>query len=266
MNHLLRELAPVSEAAWAQIDSEARSRLVPALAARRLVDFSGPRGWDHSALNLGHAMTIDAPPVNGVEAQLREVLPLVELRAPFTLTLQALENADRGSRAIDLAGLDHAARQMALAENIAVLHGYPMASIRGISELSSHEPIAVSDDWTAYPSSVATATERMRMVGVDGPYGLALGNESWLGVAETIEGGYPLMKHLRDILGGPIVWAPGIEGGIVISQRGGDFSLECGQDISVGYSGHDQTEVSLYLEQSFTFWVLEPDAAVALHL
>jgi len=52
-NHLLRSLAPISGAGWALIDDEARDRLGVALAARRLVDFSGPHGWQHSATNLG---------------------------------------------------------------------------------------------------------------------------------------------------------------------------------------------------------------------
>ncbi len=42
MSHLLREHAPITEANWSLIDDEARERLTPALAARKLVDFSGP--------------------------------------------------------------------------------------------------------------------------------------------------------------------------------------------------------------------------------
>ena len=66
MNHLLRELAPISEAGWEQLDQEARERLTPALAARRLVDFSGPHGWEHSATNLGRVEPLDNSPVEGV--------------------------------------------------------------------------------------------------------------------------------------------------------------------------------------------------------
>jgi uncharacterized linocin/CFP29 family protein len=44
MNHLLRSLAPISDAGWELLDREARECLAPALAARKLVDFSGPLG------------------------------------------------------------------------------------------------------------------------------------------------------------------------------------------------------------------------------
>jgi len=267
MNHLLREVAPLSEAAWAQVDDEARTRLTTYLAARRLVDFTGPAGWKHSALNLGTSTQIDGPAkVDGVQARTRRVLPLVELRVPFTLSRAELDDADRGNEDINLDPLAQAAAAIALAENLAVFHGYRPASIAGITEASSHEPIAVNRGLEEFPKFVAHGVERLRLTGIDGPYGLALSSKVWTDVVETTEhGGYPLFNHLSRILdGGPIVWAPGLEGGVVVSQRGGDFMFDCGQDLSVGYLAHDAATVTLYLEESFTFRVLSDDAAVAL--
>ena len=77
MNHLLRSLAPISDSAWQMLDGEARDRLVPALAARKLVDFSGPHGWEHSATNLGRTMALPGAPCDGVTARQRRVLPLM---------------------------------------------------------------------------------------------------------------------------------------------------------------------------------------------
>ena len=73
-----------------------------------------------------------------------------------------------------------------------------------------------------------------------------------------------MFDHLRKILGGPIVWAPGVEGAVVLSVRGGDFLFESGQDLSVGYDHHDVDNVYLYIEESFTFRVATPEAAVVL--
>ena len=101
--------------------------------------------------------------------------------------------------------------------------------------------------------------------GIDGPYGLALGPDPYTRVLETGEhGGYPLLDHLRKILGGPLVWSPGVSGAVVVSMRGGDFLFESGEDLSIGYAGHDADAVSLYLEESFSFRVVTPEAAVAL--
>jgi uncharacterized linocin/CFP29 family protein len=94
---------------------------------------------------------------------------------------------------------------------------------------------------------------------------LAIDPAIYTGIVETAEhGGYLLLDHLRKILGGAVVWAPGVQGGVVLSQRGGDFVMESGQDLSVGYRDHDAEVVRLYVEESFSFRVAEPDAAVAL--
>jgi uncharacterized linocin/CFP29 family protein len=264
MNHLLRERAPVTEAGWQLLDEEARERLQPALAARRLVDFSGPHGWEHSATNLGRTEPLAFPPSEGVSGLRRRVLPLVELRADFELARAELRDADRGADDTDLDALDSAAHEIAVAENVAVFHGWAGA-IDGIAEGSPHEPIPLGDAPGAYPRAVATAVERLLLTGIAGPYGLALGNEHYRRVIETAEaGGYPLQDHLRKIVEGPIVWAPGVIGGLVVSQRGGDFIVDSGQDVSVGYDSHDADVVRLYLEESFSFHAATPEAAVAL--
>ena len=64
MNHLLRSHAPITDTAWSRLDAEGRERLVPALGARKLVDFSGPLGWGHSATNLGRVSEVRAPGEN----------------------------------------------------------------------------------------------------------------------------------------------------------------------------------------------------------
>jgi uncharacterized linocin/CFP29 family protein len=265
VNHLLRGHAPITDATWAELDTEARERLTLALAARKLVDFGGPHGWDHSATNLGRVDALDAAPVDGLDAARRRVLALVELRAPFALERAELANVDRGAADIDLAALDAAAHRLATAENVAVFHGWPQAAIEGITEASPHPAIALDDDFAAYPGHVAKAVELLLEAGIAGPYGIALGSDGYTGVVETTEhGGYPLLDHLRKILGGPIVWAPGVRGAVVLSLRGGDFLFESGQDLSIGYSHHDAETVSLYLEESFSFRVATPEAAVTL--
>ena len=50
----------------------------------------------------------------------------------------------------------------------------------------------------------------------------------------------------------------------MLSQRGGDFLFESGQDLSVGYHTRDRDSVELYITESFTFRVLEDRAAIVL--
>ena len=265
MSHLLRPQAPVSQAGWKLLDDEARERLTPALAARKVVDFSGPHGWDHSSTNLGRVEELPDAPGDGVAAGQRRVLGLIELRAHFAISRAQLDDAERGAVDIDLDTLDRAARRIAIAENAAVFHGMSSAGVRGITEVASHEQIALGEDCEVYPRHVAKAVDALRAEGIGGPYGLALSPEGHTHVLETAEhGGYPLMQHLGEILGGPIVWAPGVNGGVVVSMRGGDFLFESGQDLSIGYENHDADSVQLYLEESFSFRVATPEAAVPL--
>jgi uncharacterized linocin/CFP29 family protein len=265
MSHLLRAHAPITETGWSLIDEEARERLTPGLAARKLVDFSGPGGWELSATNLGRVKPLAETPGDGLVAAQRRVLPLVELRADFAVQRSELRDGDRGAEDVDFDALDEAARAIARAENSAVFHGWGAAEIVGIADASTHEAITLGDDCSRYPRHAAKAVESLLSVGIDGPYGMALGPVPYRRVLETGEnGGYPLLDHLRKILAGPLVWAPGVEGAVVLSMRGGDFLFECGQDLSVGYQSHDADAVQLYLEESFSFRVVTPEAAVPL--
>ncbi|MDO5743477.1 MAG: family 1 encapsulin nanocompartment shell protein [Micrococcaceae bacterium] len=177
---------------------------------------------------------------------------------------ELLDN-DRGAADVDLQSLDAAALRMASMENTAVLHGWPQASISGVTDSTPNPGIPRVKDFNDYPKRVAKAVAMLLGNGIGGPFAMAMGPGHYTAVMEFTErGGYLLAEHIRQILGGPIVWAPGVSGAIVLSQRGGDFLFESGQDLSVGYSHHDADSVHLYLEQSFTFRSATPEAAVWL--
>lgn len=264
MNHLLRGHAPITEVGWDVVDTEARQRLVAALAARKVVDFSGPHGWTHSSSNLGRTEAL-AGPCEGVSARLRRVMPLVELRADFEVRLDELFDAERGALDIELSSLDRAAHSIAVAENAAVFHGFAAGGVTGIAEASPHDARPLGDV-PGYPNVVAGAVELLLRSGISGPYALVVDPATWTRIIETDEGGgHLLADHLRKILDGPLVWAPGVTGGVLLSMRGGDFLFESGEDLSIGYRHHDATTVQLYIEETFSFRIASPDAAIALH-
>jgi uncharacterized linocin/CFP29 family protein len=268
MNHLMRDLAPLSAAAWEEIDSEARQRLTPQLGARAVVDWAGAGGdWKRSAANLGRTSRLDGPPpgVTG-EARVRQrrVLPLAEVRVPFTVDRTELDDAERGALDLELDDLARAARVLAEIENRAVFHGWPEAGFHGIVPGAQHSTAKLGTDPADYAVAIARAVETLRIAGVEGPYALAADPETYTRIAESDEGGHLLAEHLTKILGGKVAFVPGMDGAVVLSQRGGDFVLDVGQDVAVGYSHHDADTVSLYLEESFAFRLIEPDAACAL--
>jgi uncharacterized linocin/CFP29 family protein len=264
MNDLLRELAPISEAAWGEIEAEAKRTLKAMLAARKLVDFKGPLGWEAGAISLGRAQALKSSPQSGVQARLRRMQPLVELRVPFELSREELEAIGRGAQDIDLDAVREAARAAALAEDRAVFHGYAEAGIGGIVDASAASRCAITEDYTKYLASVAEALHKLRAAGIGGPYAIALGPRCFTGLGKTMLGGFPALEQLRRLLDGPIVSAPAVDGAVLLSQRGGDFELTVGQDFSLGYLDHSATSVRLYLQESMTFRVLSPEAAVPL--
>jgi len=241
LSHLHRELAPISETAWKQIEKEATRTLRTFLAARQVVDFSGPHGWDYSADSLGRLERVPGP-VDGIEAGIRVVQPLVELRHAFSMSRADIDDIDRGRADPDLSMVIEAAKRAALAED---------------------HIVEIGDDYAEYPRLIAQAVSTLREAGIDGPYAAVLGPRCWTGVVETTEyGGYPVLEHLRLILGGPVVWGPAVDGAMVLSVRGDDFELTCGEDMAIGYISHGPDAVQLFLEESIGFRVITPEAAV----
>src|SRR5882672_11048092 len=263
MNNLHRELAPISDAAWAQIEEETKRTLKRYLAGRRVVDVQGPAGSGLSAVGTGHLQEIAAPK-EGILARQREVKALVELRVPFELERQAIDDVERGANDSDWQPAKDAARQLAYAEDGAIFDGYTAAGIVGIRQGTSNPKMTLPADVRQYPDAIAQALSQLRLVGVNGPYTVLLGAEAYTALAETSDHGYPVLEHVKRLVDDRIVWEPEIYGAFVLTTRGGDFELHIGQDVSIGYLSHTDTAVQLYLQESFTFMMLTAEAAVAL--
>ncbi len=263
MNNLHRELAPISDAAWASIEEEARRTFTAHLGGRRVVDVTGPGGTTLAAVGTGHLSDAE-PPAQDVIARVRLSQPVVELRVPFTVGRQAVDDVERGAKDPDWQPVKDAARTIAFAEDRAVLEGYPAAGIRGIRESSSNPALALPPNAVHYPDVVSQAVSSLRLAGVGGPYALLLNAAAYTALSETSDHGYPVREHVAQALDGEIIWAPAIDGALVLSTRGGDYELHLGQDLSTGYASHDATSVELYFQESMAFLVHTTEAAVAL--
>lgn len=263
MNNLFRELAPVTDAAWAEIEEEATRTFKRNIAGRRIVDVNGPSGLSQSCVGTGHTQKVD-PPAQGVSSRLRLTRPLVELRVPFTLSREAIEDVERGSQDSDWDPVKEAANTLALVEDRAIFEGYPAAQIEGIRANSSNAPIELPTDVRELPNAISKALSELRLAGVDGPYSVLLDAETYTEVSETSDHGYPIREHLKRLIEGDIIWAPAIDGAFVVTTRGGDFDLQLGQDVSIGYTSHNAETVELYLQESLTFLAYTGEASVAL--
>ena len=267
MNNLHRELAPVSDAAWASIEAEARRTFERHVAGRRVVDVQGPDGPTLASVTTGHIAEIEPPggDADGIVTWLRGAQQLIMLRVPFALSRLDVDNVERGALDSDWQPVKDAARQVAFAEDRAIFDGYPAAGITGVKASSSNSILTLPEDVREYPTVVSQAVSALRLAGVDGPYSLLLSAPAYTLVSETSDHGYPIRDHLARVVNGEIIWAPAVSGAFVLTGRGGDFELRLGQDLSIGYLSHDSEYVQLYFQESLTFLVYTTEASVALN-
>jgi uncharacterized linocin/CFP29 family protein len=265
MNNLHRELAPISDAAWADIEEETTRTLKRHLAGRRVVDVRGSGSVGLSAVGTGHLKTIAAPG-DGILARQRDVKALVEFRVPFELDRQQIDDVERGANDSDWQPVKDAAQKIAYAEDRAIFEGYAAAGIVGVRQGTSNPTMTLPADVRLYPDAIAQALGQLRLVGVNGPYSVLLGAEAYTALAEVSDNGYPVLEHIKKLVKDEIIWAPAIAGAFVLTTRGGDFDLHIGQDVSIGYLSHNDSAVRLYLQETLTFLLLTTEAAVALAL
>jgi uncharacterized linocin/CFP29 family protein len=262
---LHRSQAPLAEKAWQEIDDAVSQILRAQLRGRAVVDVDGPLGLEAAAVGLGR-LDVGANPEPGkVGWGVHRVQPLIEVRVDFELDRWELDNLARGAEDVDLGPAEDAATAVARFEDNAVFNGFQDGSITGLATLAEHEPVALPLDRDGFLESVARGILALRDAGIDGPYALVLGKEAYHFLA-TQTGGYPLEKQVRSLLDAPVIYAPVVDGAVLVSQRGGDFALTLGQDLVVGYEGRSSDKVMLFLTESFTFRVIEPGACLALPL
>ncbi|RNI23901.1 family 1 encapsulin nanocompartment shell protein [Flexivirga caeni] len=264
MNNLHRELAPISDAAWGEIEEEARRSFSIRAAARRVVDVPEPRGVELAAVGTGHFHELAAPS-GQVLAKGREARPVVEFRARFTVSRTEVDNVERGAQDSDWQPVKDAAAALAYAEDRTVFYGSSDEQIAGMAPESTNARISLPQDVTEAPAAVASAINTLRLADVAGPYSLLLSPELYTALSETTDHGYPVRDHVARLLGdGHLIWAPAVDGALLVSERGGDYTLQLGQDVSIGYLSHDADTVELYLQESLTFLINTAEACVTI--
>jgi uncharacterized linocin/CFP29 family protein len=228
------------------------------------VDFDGPHGASLGAVNLGRLEIPHEEGPGGVPWGMRRVAPLIEVRLPFVVAQLELDNITRGCKDADLSTLEDAARKLVYFEETAIYRGFEAGRVDGIISSSKHPAIQLPKNAEEITKTVAEGVKALGVSGVGGPYALVLGADTYYPLMQAGRGGYPPKRIIRDTLGGEILWSPALDGGVLLSTRGGDFELVVGQDISIGYAMHDRENVELYLTESFTFRVLDPAAVIPL--
>ena len=261
MDILKKELAPITTEAWEEIIETASELFKTHLAVRKFADVEGLHGLQLGAVSRGRLNMPENQKVKGLKYGMQQVQPLVEARASFSLDIWELDNIARGAEDLDLDALEDAAKKMAEFEETTIYNGLKDANLDGLKKSSENQPISFPEDPSKILHAATEAVAKMKSEAVEGPYSLVVDLEKWEKISSYVEG-YPLRLQLENILEGTIILAPHLQGAFLVSERGGDFRLTLGQDLSIGYESHDQNKVQLYFTESFTFQVLDPAAII----
>ncbi|NLV82779.1 MAG: bacteriocin family protein [Synergistaceae bacterium] len=263
MDILKRSLAPIFPAAWDEIDEQAKIALKAVLAGRKVVDVTGPLGWNCDAVSEGTLSLVEKSPVENVNYGIRESLPLVEIRIPFILSMWDVDNISRNSKTVDFTPVIEAARKAALFEDTAIFQGLEEAGILGLEIEADNETVELGLDDESILTAVVEGMTTLNDRSMEGPYALVCSLPLWKKI-KTSAKGYPLLKRIKDALGDDcrIVLSPQYETAMLISMKEGNNELVIGQDFSIGYQSHTNTEVCFYITETFTFRVLAPESIV----
>ncbi len=266
MDILKRSISPISDAAWDEIDEQAVKVLKSRLSGRKFVDVLGPFGWDHAVVSTGRLDVSAGEDKEDVRWGVHVVQPLVETRSFFEMDIWELDNVARGVKDLELDNLISAAEKIASFEENALYNGFEPGCIVGLAQAGEEHQISVT---TENPRSIMAGVSEglvfFQKSAVEGPYILVAGPQLWKAIDVAGEG-YPLRKRITSLFDGGIILAPELEGGFLVSSRGGDFELTLGQDFSIGFECSTGDKVQFFMAESFSFRVLEPNAVVPLVL
>ena len=264
MDWLKRDVAPLSARTWKEIDDAAVRAAKQELAARRVADFEGPKGWEHVAEPLGTRQPAPRSR-SGALCSIPDVILVHEIRKEFALSWDAVDAFERGARVLETLPAEHAARDVALAEDELAFHGGPRTT--GFLRAEAGPKHALGD-WSN-PAQVAgdliAAVSKLDETGIAGPYAAVLDPSRFYAyLRAAAERRVSTEADRLEGLFTGIHRSAVIRGGAVFSLRGGDFLLIVGGDLTVGYRNHDEGAVHLFCVETVGAHLLNPAAVCAL--
>lgn len=261
---LYRNLAPISNEAWEEIDERASEVLKSYLSARRVVNVNGPKGFDHNVITDGRLANTEELE-NGVCYGNYKVIPLVESRVEFDMDRWELDNLQRGAKDIDYEPLEIAMRDIALFEEEAIYNGLENAIIDGIDNSVELEAINFGKDAKGIMEAITKGLVELRKNFAQKPFSLVVNEEAYKRILSS-ETAYPLDVRIKELIGGDIIFSHVVDGAFLLPLNHEDLELTIGRDFSIGYQDHDAEKVRFFATESFTFRVLDPAIIIKFNL
>ncbi len=260
---LYRELAPVSNEAWEEMEERLMEVFKTYLSARKVVHVEGPKGFNYNVITEGRLDNIGEE--NTVNYGRYNVLPLTETRTEFEISRWELDNILRGAKDVDYGPLEDAAKKIALFEEKTIYQGLEEGNIKGLVNSSSHESISFGTDFESIMDGLAKAVVKLREAFQTKDFTLVVGAEAYERILSSTSA-YPLDKRIEEFIGHKIIFSHTLDGAVLIPFDHDDLELTIGKDLSLGYQNHDNKSVRFFISESFTFRVLDPSIIINFNL
>lgn len=264
MDILKRDIAPISDKAWQEIDDTARNVLKCLLTARRSVHVNGPKGMDYNAVPEGRIEMVSENK-SGVGVAKYNVLPLLELRNQFSLSKWELDNIERGCKDIDLSNLEKAVEEIALLEEDMVYNGYAKGGIKGLSAEAEHSVKIGGETTGNILKAIGEAKYKLTHAYAKAPFNLIVSQKLYEKLL-LVENGVRVIDMVQEMIGGKVYYTGLVKDGLMFPQKHEDLELTIGQDFAIGYQSDDQNTVNLFITESLFFRVLDPAIVVNLKI
>lgn len=252
---LKRQVAPITQKAWDEIDERAKDVLKTYLSARKVVKVNGPKGLNYTVVSKGRLGQINK--AQDVSFGLYDVKPLTEMRVEFELDRWELDNIERGAKDIELGPLEEAVKKAALFEENAIYNGIKEAMISGLVADSNQEVIEFGQDVPEMMNAISEGILRLKQAYATSPYILVVGESIWKRLNKEVNG-YPLMKRVESLLESKVVYSHVLDGALLLPFNHEDLEMTIGCDYSIGYQSSDNDKVKFFISESFTYRTLDP--------
>mgnify|MGYP001321346621 CR=1 FL=1 len=249
-----KQLAPVSNESWKEIEERLMEVFKNYLSARKVVKVVGPKGLDYNVISEGRLGQINED--GDLCYANYDVTPLTEVRIEFEMDRWELDNILRGAKDVDYTPLEEAAKKIALFEENVIYNGSEKLNIKGIVNSSEHDTLTFGNDQESILDSIAQGLIILKESYQEGPFVLVVGKDAYRRILSKGEG-YSLLDKIESLTGHKVVYSHVLEGAILVPYDHDDLELTIGQDLSIGYQDHDSKKVKLFITESLTFRVLD---------
>ncbi len=260
MDIFKQSLAPIPQEAWEEINARAEDVIAAYLTTRKSLEVNGPFGLDKTSVSTGRLSLVEVKKSDNVKIGLYETKSLLETRINFHLSRWELDNVLRGAKDIDLEPLEEAVKEVVLFEENTIYNGNEEAQIKGLFNEAGHV-FKLEDNSQVILDQVSDAIVALRQSFVAKPYNLIVGNKLYKAL-NKLHGNKLLRQLIEGMIGGEVILSDVVKGGLLLPVKHPDIEFTIGQEYTIGYETHDNNDIKLFIMNSYTLRVLDPQILV----